>query len=88
MPAPDEAPTEALYRLTKRLEVLPELTALDGLPGEAGGLMCARCRRATGNDHQGHYWKHCRVTGGYRDFHFCCPGDCELEADEREERSS
>ena len=44
------------------------------------GMTCGRCERATGNNHQGHYWSHCKVTGTLRGFHFCCPGDCELAA--------
>ena len=43
-------------------------------------IVCGRCQRHTGNSHQGHYWKYCTVTKDLRDFHFCCPEDCELEA--------
>jgi hypothetical protein len=42
-------------------------------------LVCGRCGKHTGNSSQGHYWKWCMVTGTMRTFHFCCPGDCELE---------
>lgn len=44
------------------------------------GYLCARCGEHTGNNHQGHYWRWCKVTGTLRDFHMCCPGNCELEA--------
>lgn len=44
------------------------------------GIVCARCDKATGNNSQGHYWKWCKVTRDYREFHFCCPDACELEA--------
>lgn len=40
---------------------------------------CGRCGQLTGNTNQGHYWKHCKVTGSLREFHFCCPDCCELE---------
>lgn len=43
-------------------------------------LVCARCGHHTGNTSQGHYWALCSVTRTVREFHFCCPGDCELEA--------
>lgn len=43
-------------------------------------MICARCNRHTGNSHQGHYWAMCKVTGTKREHHFCCPGNCELEA--------
>lgn len=42
-------------------------------------LVCGRCKRHTGNSTQGHYWGYCKVTKTVRDFHFCCPDDCELE---------
>lgn len=42
-------------------------------------VVCGRCGRHTGNSNQGHYWAYCKVTRGMRDFHFCCPNDCELE---------
>ena len=43
-------------------------------------MVCSRCEHHTGNSTQGHYWAYCKVTGTRRDFHFCCPGNCELEA--------
>ncbi len=42
-------------------------------------VVCARCDHHTGNSHQGHFWKMCKVTKSMRDFHFCCPNNCELE---------
>ena len=42
-------------------------------------MICPRCHHHTGNAHQGHNWAYCKVTGTMRDFHFCCPGNCELE---------
>lgn len=42
--------------------------------------VCGRCGHHTGNSNQGHYWSHCSVTRTLREFHFCCPDDCELEA--------
>lgn len=45
-------------------------------------MTCARCERDTGNNNQGHYWAYCKVTKTRREFHFCCPGDCALEAAE------
>jgi hypothetical protein len=42
-------------------------------------VVCGRCKNHTGNSHQGHYWKYCKVTNTMREFHFCCPEDCELE---------
>lgn len=49
--------------------------------GKCRCIICARCGKHTGNSHQGHYWAYCKATGEMRDFHFCCPGDCELEED-------
>lgn len=43
-------------------------------------IICERCGHHTGNAHQGHFWSYCKVTGDVRDFHMCCPDDCELEA--------
>lgn len=43
-------------------------------------LICARCGHHTGNATQGHLWRLCEVTRTVREFHQCCPGDCELEA--------
>jgi hypothetical protein len=43
-------------------------------------VVCPRCGHHTGNSHQGHYWGYCQVTRTVREFHLCCPGDCELEA--------
>lgn len=44
-------------------------------------LVCSRCGKHTGNNTQGHYWAFCSVTKSVREFHFCCPGDCELMGD-------
>ena len=52
------------------------------------GMLCGRCQQHTGNNHQGHYWGLCKVwlaqgknfKDAVREFHFCCPGDCELES--------
>lgn len=46
-------------------------------------VVCARCGHHTGNSHQGHYWRLCKVTGTLREFHMCCPDPaygCALEA--------
>jgi len=48
--------------------------------GQCLCVVCARCGKHTGNSTQGHYWSYCKVTDELRDWHFCCPGDCELEA--------
>ncbi len=48
--------------------------------GECRCVVCSRCNRHTGNSNQGHYWRMCKVTRTLRDFHHCCPGNCELEA--------
>lgn len=42
-------------------------------------VVCSRCGKHTGNSNQGHYWAFCKVTKSLREFHSCCPGDCELE---------
>jgi hypothetical protein len=44
------------------------------------GMRCGQCGQYTGNFHQGHYWKWCKVTGEMETFHFCCPGACDLAA--------
>lgn len=54
------------------------------------GMVCARCGKHTGNNNQGHYWGLCKVLlaqgipfrKAVREFHFCCPDDCELDAPE------
>lgn len=38
---------------------------------------CGRCGGCS--SYQGHYFKHCSVTKTDREFHFCCPDNCELE---------
>jgi len=42
-------------------------------------IICARCEERTNNRTQGHYWAYCKVTRTIRDFHMCCPNNCELE---------
>lgn len=51
-----------------------------GPDGQCTCLVCSKCGHHTGNSHQGHYWRACKVTGTDREFHFCCPDACELEA--------
>lgn len=41
-------------------------------------MTCSRCGRHTGNSGQGHYWAYCKSSKKLLDFHFCCPGACEL----------
>lgn len=50
-----------------------------GPDGQCTCLVCSKCGHHTGNSHQGHYWRACKVTGTDREFHFCCPDACELE---------
>lgn len=50
--------------------------------GHCRCIVCSRCGRHTGNATQGHYWSYCEVSKTRRDFHLCCPGDCELAAEE------
>lgn len=45
---------------------------------------CGRCGGCTG--YQGHHWSHCKVTGTVREFHMCCPDDCELSAADEGQR--
>ena len=47
--------------------------------GSCRHLTCGRCGQHTNNNTQGHYWAYCRVTKTCREFHFCCPDDCQLE---------
>lgn len=47
--------------------------------GTCRHLTCGRCGQHTDNNTQGHYWSWCKITKSVREFHFCCPGDCELE---------
>ncbi len=42
------------------------------------GMVCSRCETHTGNNHQGHYWGFCNVTGEVEKVHFCCPDDCQF----------
>jgi hypothetical protein len=43
-------------------------------------IVCERCHHHAGDANQGHYWLWCKVTKTDREFHFCCPNDCALEA--------
>lgn len=61
--------------------VLALLPTEEGEGSKDRNLVCGRCKSATNNTSQGHYWRLCKVTGGKRQFHFCCPGDCELDAE-------
>lgn len=49
-------------------------------PAPNRDYVCGRCKTNTGNRTQGHYWAYCKVTRKMRSFHFCCPGDCALDA--------
>lgn len=64
-------------------------------------IVCRRCAHHTGNSNQGHYWKLCNVQMKFHDihaaplvecrqclpeFHFCCPGDCELYNEDGSEK--
>lgn len=55
--------------------------------GSCRCVVCGRCDHHTGNSNQGHYWAFCDVTRTTREFHYCCPGDCELEAVRSQQRS-
>lgn len=50
-----------------------------GYMGSCRCMWCARCDQVTGDTNQGHYWAFCKATGTRREFHFCCPDNCELE---------
>lgn len=54
--------------------------AVSMVDGRCRCTVCPHCGHHTGNAHQGHYFTWCRVTQTDREFHFCCPGDCELAA--------
>lgn len=41
-------------------------------------MICAHCGHHTGNSTQGHYWAFCDVSHRTEEFHFCCPGNCEI----------
>jgi hypothetical protein len=43
---------------------------------------CGRCGGCSG--YQGHYYLHCSVTLTPREFHQCCPDNCELETNNDE----
>lgn len=43
-------------------------------------IVCARCERHTGNNLLGHYTTCCQNRDVRQQVHFCCPGDCELDA--------
>lgn len=56
-----------------------------GVDGTCRHLTCGRCRQHTDNSTQGHYWSYCKDTNTDREFHFCCPDNCELGADPGDE---
>lgn len=76
----DATPTEPLLPVPPLGCDHPTAT-IDTRTGQCRCLVCARCDKHTGNSNQGHYWAWCSVTRSMRKFHFCCPGDCELEAE-------
>jgi hypothetical protein len=47
-------------------------------------IVCPRCYKHTGNAHQGHFWALCKLTKTLREFHLCCPGNCELGPEEEQ----
>lgn len=52
------------------------------LDGRCRCMTCGRCGHHCTNTHQGHYSGYCRVTGTFREPHFCCSDPafgCELE---------
>ena len=55
-------------------------TAASYVDGHCRCMVCSHCGHHTGNAHQGHYWAYCAAAGTMREYHFCCPGNCELEA--------
>lgn len=57
-----------------------EYAALTFSERRALGLKCGKCGEFTGNNTQGHLWGFCSVTRTVREFHYCCPEKCELEA--------
>lgn len=48
------------------------------IDGKCVGMHCGRCGGPCSG--QGHYFSWCGVTQQLGEFHFCCPGDCELNA--------
>ena len=74
----DDWPTQPFRKATRPLEALSPERLAGKAPAGTDGLTCARCGRPTGNEHQGHYFSTCAVTGQDTGFHFCCPGNCEL----------
>jgi hypothetical protein len=81
-PATDEAPTAEPVAATRTPcdAESPTCYAMPDGTVSCRCIICHRCGRHTGNSNQGHYWARCKVTKTIRDFHFCCPDDCELEA--------
>ncbi len=44
------------------------------------GPRASHCGHCGGcSSYQGHYFSYCKVTKTDREFHFCCPDNCELE---------
>lgn len=56
----------------------------EGLKCHSRSYHCGRCGTCSG--YQGCHFKFCSVTKTDREFHFCCPGDCELEVHDATER--
>lgn len=79
MTTPD-APTEAIRKLTRPLEVPAWLDGLRWPPPVARDASCTRCGGRVENLSQGHYASTCRLTMSEAGFHFCCPDGpgCEV----------
>jgi hypothetical protein len=46
---------------------------------ECNCVVCNHCGHHTGNNTQGHWWSWCKATKTLEDFHYCCPGNCQLD---------
>ena len=76
--APADRVTEPIYAPTLEMETA-EVTAGRGRHASTQlGWKCTRCGQPVGELSTGHYFEACQVTGLEGQFHFCCPGSCEL----------
>ena len=65
-----DPPTEPIHRVP----TLP----METVTRENGPPHCPRCGRETEFLSAGHYQNGCLLTMQDSEYHFCCPGQCEL----------
>lgn len=72
---PEDRVTEPIYAPTLEMDVL---AGWRNSLAQASDWKCARCGQSIEGLSTGHYFGACLLTGQEGEFHYCCPGSCEL----------